>query len=116
MLDKLINKIIIEESPSEYEKLGKLILESPIQIYDYNKFQLILKDIIDKNRKQLNNKKYAVFFNLKKIVIGKKVIPFPSLSKVLLELKKEYSKEDIAVLFAEALDQVIIYYIGKNDE
>lgn len=116
MLENLINKIIIENTAKEYEDLGKLIMESPVELLDFEVFNKDLKSIVNFNETFVKKRKYAIFYNLKTIVIGKKTYKLPSLDKVLEFYKKTHSTETIALLFSEAFDQIIIYYIGKKHE
>lgn len=116
MINELKTKIIKENKASEYEALGKLIMESPVEIVDFSLFEQNLKEIITLNKKVIKNKKYAIFYNLKKIVIGKKVFSFPKLENVKDKLLEEYGQETTAIILSDYFDQGILFYLGNKIE
>lgn len=117
MIDMIISKTIIKENnPKEYENLANIILESPIKVYPYESFQQKLKEIIKFNKKQLKNKKYAIFYNLKTISIANKNYKIPSLEKLISFLNEKYKDKALtSLILAESLDQALLYYIGFNN-
>lgn len=112
----MIEKIIIKDTPEEYENLANIILSSPIEIYSYDKMQEVLKEIISNNIKKLSNQKYAFFYNLNTVVIGNKNYPLPSLNILITFLNTKYDKAMTSLLLAEGLDQVILFYVGNKNE
>lgn len=116
MFSELKNKIIKDNKASDYEKLGKIIMDSPVEIIDFSLFEKNLKEIIKLNKKFIKNKKYALFYDIKRVVIGKKVFVFPNLEKVKEKLLQEYGDETTAIIFSDYFDQGILFYLGSKVE
>lgn len=114
MIENVINKIIIENKPKEYELLANTILTSPISIYPYAKVQEELEKIAKFNKNKLKDDKYAIFYNLKTVSIGKKNYRLPSLEILILFLNKNHDKAMTSILLAEALDQIILHFLLQD--
>ena len=115
MIEKIISKTIINNKPEEYEALANIILSSPIDIYSYDKVQTELEFIVKDNKKKLKKDNYAFFYNLKTVVIGSKNYKIPSLNILIKFLNEQHDKAMVSLLLAEALDQVILFYIGNKN-
>lgn len=116
MLEKIIEKAIIQNSLEEYFNLGELILNSPIEVYSYKSFTDELKNIVSKNKKFIKKRNYAVFYNLKVLIIGKKKYKLPESDKIVKFLEEKYDKAMSSLLVKEAFDQILIYYVRTQNE